>query len=108
MVAPILSDITPENVQLMGQLAVIAPGSLANSTPPAWLNPNYVTGADQGNVIVGVTVTFTVIAFIAVCIRLYTRATQKNRSLGLDDFTIVPAMVSPKCPLKIDPLRELS
>jgi hypothetical protein len=108
MGAPILSDLTPENIQLLAELAAIAPGSLGNSTPPGWLNPNYVTGADHGNSIVGVTVTFTGIAIIAVCLRIYTRATQKERPPGLDDFAIVPAMVSPKCPLKINPLKEIS
>jgi hypothetical protein len=88
MGAPILSDITPENAQLMAELAAIAPGSLGTSTPPGWLNPNYVTGADHGNSIVGVTVTFTALALIAVCLRLYTRATQNERRLGLDDFTM--------------------
>jgi hypothetical protein len=95
MVAPILSDLTQENVQLITELTAIAPGSLSNSTPPGWLNPNYVTRVNQGNSIIGVTVAFTAIAFIAVCLRIYTRATQKERSLGLDDFTIVPAIVSP-------------
>jgi multisubunit Na+/H+ antiporter MnhF subunit len=109
MGAPILSDLTPENMKLIGELVAIAPGSLGNSTPAAWLNPNYVTGVDQGNAIVGVTVTFTVIALIAVCLRVYARASPKERALGLDDFTIIPAMVSSlKCLLKINHMQDIS
>jgi hypothetical protein len=101
MVAPILTGLTPENIQLIAQLDAIAPGSLGGSTPPGWLNPNYVTGADHGKSIVGVTITFTALALVAVCLRLYTRATQKERSLGLDDFAIIPAMVSPRLLVRI-------
>jgi hypothetical protein len=92
---PLLSNLTPENEQLLSELIALAPASLANSTPPGWFDPDYVPRVDKGTAIFTVAVTATVLAFIAVCLRVYTRATQKDRPLGLDDYAIVPGMASP-------------
>jgi hypothetical protein len=91
---PLLYNLTPENQQLLAELAALGSSSLTNSTPPGYFDPDYVPLVNLGSTIVGVTISFTVIALIAVCFRVYTRTTQKERPLGLDDFTIVPGMVS--------------
>ena len=96
MAPPLLSDLTPELTKLMTELIAMAPAgaSLQSSAPPDYFDPGYVPRVNHGNDILGVIITFTIIAFITVCLRIYARATQKNRALGLDDFTIIPGMVS--------------
>ena len=89
---PPTPSLSPADLQLMQELAAMAPPSQANFTPPALLDPNYIP-PDRGGVIIGVSVATMVVAFVAVCLRLYARATQKEKKLGLDDYTIIPAVV---------------
>lgn len=68
--------------------------------PPDWvhprlLNPNYVP-TDIGGVILGVCYTTVVLATLVVCARLFARATLVW-SLSIDDWLIIPAMVSGFC-----------
>jgi hypothetical protein len=83
---------SPEDWQLLLDLIALAGPSKANFTFPALLDPNYVPPS-KGGVITGVSISTTALAFIAVCLRIYARATQKNNRLGLDDLTIVSALV---------------
>ena len=87
------SDFSPENQELLrGLLAMLPPGTTFK-TPPSWTDPNYVPSVNRSNSIIAVAVISTVIPFVAVCLRIYTRATQRNTALGLDDLMIVLGMV---------------
>jgi hypothetical protein len=88
----ILSAMSPEDWQLLLDLIALAGPSQANFTYPALLDPNYVPPS-KGGAITGVSISTTVLAFIAVCLRIYGRATQKNNRVGLDDLTIISALV---------------
>jgi hypothetical protein len=87
------STLSPQDQQLLQELAAMAPPSQANFTPPALLDPHYVPPS-QGGVIIGVSVATTALAVIAVCLRIFARATGKKLGLGSDDYTIVLALVS--------------
>jgi hypothetical protein len=98
MAPPMMSDLTPQTEALMTfLLSKLPPGdtSVQSSFPPNYFDPSYVPGEGRGDMIMGVTIAFTAVALIAVCLRIYTRATQKTNGLGLEDAAIVPAMVSP-------------
>jgi hypothetical protein len=88
------SKLSPEDLQLLQELAAMTPPSQANFTPPALLDPHYVPPS-QGGVVIGVSVATTALALITVCLRVFARATEKKVGLGLDDYTIVFAIVSP-------------
>jgi hypothetical protein len=74
---------SPADLQLIQELAAMAPPSRANFTPPALLDPNYIP-PDRGGAIIGVTVVTTLVAFAAVCIRIYVRAIRKDLRLWLE------------------------
>lgn len=88
------SNLSPADLQLLQELAAMAPPSQANFTPPALLDPHYVPPS-RGGAIIGVSVATTALALISVCLRIFARATEKKTGLGLDDYTIVFAVVSP-------------
>jgi hypothetical protein len=85
-------NLSPADQQLMLELAALAPPPAANFTPPGLLDPNYVA-PNRGGAVIAVSVASTVIALVVVCLRVLTRATQKNFGIGRDDYTILLAIV---------------
>lgn len=70
----------------------VTPGSLPSKMadhPP----PNYVNPETRQPELLGVQISMTVVADFIVCLRLYTRKHLKG-AFGLDDWTILAAMVS--------------
>jgi hypothetical protein len=72
-------------------LMVLSPAEMIESRGTN--NHNHAPPSN-GLKIIGVALSFTIAASSVTFLRIYTRATQKKGKLNLDDYIIIPAMVS--------------
>ncbi|KAI4238137.1 MAG: hypothetical protein LQ349_001310 [Xanthoria aureola] len=78
----------------MANFANLPPGidlsQVASQQPPPGVEPNFVTPESTASTAIAVTVLFTVIMFIFVCMRVYTKLFV-SRAKGWDDYTCILA-----------------